>query len=67
MQQRGSLEAILETLPHPDNFTYQAARDIFLHPPVISAQQLDRLWTTDEADPKALDDFLRRRVGWRRR
>jgi flap endonuclease-1 len=67
IRERGTIEEILVTMPCPESFTYKAAREIFLNPPNIESATQQCCFRSDQPDPKALDDFLRRKVGYRRR
>jgi hypothetical protein len=52
--------------PPPSSFSFAQARAIFLNPPQISAETKSNCLQGERARPRAVDDFLRRKVGWYR-
>jgi flap endonuclease-1 len=67
IQQYSSIEILLQhSSPPPSSFSYAQARAIFLNPPTISAETKANCLQGERARPRAVDDFLRRKVGWYR-
>lgn len=69
IRQYGSIEAILEQRQDRqlEHFTFKVAREIFLHPPTLSDEAFHDCCSVPPVNPRALDDFLRKRAMYRPR